>query len=71
MHGANVVNHSIIRMRHFIPVEGGDHIKRGNRAELYSGQPIQATPCGQLVNISWITSLVAYKYYYSMVQSPS
>jgi len=64
MNVANIVNHSIIRMRRFIhrPVECGDHTERGNRAELYSGQQIQATLCGQLVNISQITSLVAYKY---------
>jgi len=41
MHGTNVVNHSIIRTRNFIPVEGRDHIERVNRAELYSGQPIK------------------------------
>jgi hypothetical protein len=64
MNGANVVNHSIIRIRRFIyrPVECGDYIERGNRAEMYSGQQIQATLCGQLVNISQITTLVAYKY---------
>jgi hypothetical protein len=64
MNGANVVNHSIIRKRRCIyrPVECGDHIERGNGAELYSGQQIQAALCGQLFNISEIISLVAYKH---------